>query len=103
MNMQVNEAISAGDVNALNIDLNDFISEFKPVLLEQLNAANPPVYSPEKANPLRQGTMDSLKRKPFPAQAEVVQAIAALLIDRDEQAAIINAEMGTGKVRRIGA
>lgn len=97
MNMQLNEAISAGDINALNIDLNDFISEFKPVLLEQLNAANPPVYTPEKANPLRQGIMDTLKRKPFPAQAEVVQAIAALLIDRDEQAGIINAEMGTGK------
>ncbi|ENM1781203.1 DEAD/DEAH box helicase, partial [Pseudomonas aeruginosa] len=38
-----------------------------------------------------------LKRKPFAAQAEVVQAITALLLDRNEQAGIINAEMGTGK------
>ncbi|HHK3124664.1 TPA: SNF2-related protein, partial [Pseudomonas aeruginosa] len=37
------------------------------------------------------------KRKPFAAQAEVVQAITALLLDRNEQAGIINAEMGTGK------
>ncbi|MBG4277130.1 DEAD/DEAH box helicase, partial [Pseudomonas aeruginosa] len=36
-------------------------------------------------------------RKPFAAQAEVVQAITALLLDRNEQAGIINAEMGTGK------
>ncbi|HHK5267545.1 TPA: SNF2-related protein, partial [Pseudomonas aeruginosa] len=41
--------------------------------------------------------MDRLKRKPFAAQAEVVQAITALLLDRNEQAGIINAEMGTGK------
>ncbi|HFX1500690.1 TPA: SNF2-related protein, partial [Pseudomonas aeruginosa] len=40
---------------------------------------------------------DRLKRKPFAAQAEVVQAITALLLDRNEQAGIINAEMGTGK------
>ena len=41
--------------------------------------------------------MDELKRQPFSAQAEVVQAVAALLLDRNEQAAVINAEMGTGK------
>ncbi len=41
--------------------------------------------------------MDRLKRKPFAAQAEVVQAITALLLDRNEQAGIINAEMGIGK------
>ncbi|MDE5050571.1 DEAD/DEAH box helicase, partial [Pseudomonas aeruginosa] len=45
----------------------------------------------------RQLVMDRLKRKPFAAQAEVVQAITALLLDRHEQAGIINAEMGTGK------
>ncbi|MGV8241680.1 DEAD/DEAH box helicase family protein [Pseudomonas aeruginosa] len=41
--------------------------------------------------------MARLKRTPFAAQAEVVQAITALLLDRNEQAGIINAEMGTGK------
>ncbi|WP_121379416.1 DEAD/DEAH box helicase, partial [Pseudomonas aeruginosa] len=48
-------------------------------------------------NAHRQLVMDRLKRKPFAAQAEVVQAITALLLDRNEQAGIINAEMGTGK------
>ncbi|PYD06858.1 hypothetical protein DND58_31220, partial [Pseudomonas syringae pv. pisi] len=45
----------------------------------------------------RQRVMDGLKRQPFPAQAQVVQAIAALLLDQNEQAGIINAEMRPGK------
>lgn len=56
----------------------------------------PPVYTGSD-NAHRQLVMDRLKRKPFAAQAEVVQAITALLLDRNEQAGIINAEMGTGK------
>ncbi|MCS8229393.1 DEAD/DEAH box helicase [Pseudomonas aeruginosa] len=55
-----------------------------------------PVYT-GSVNAHRQLVMDRLKRKPFAAQAEVVQAITALLLDRNEQAGIINAEMGTGK------
>ncbi|MFG8921554.1 SNF2-related protein, partial [Pseudomonas aeruginosa] len=61
-----------------------------------LNRSNPPVYTGSD-NAHRQLVMDRLKRKPFAAQAEVVQAITALLLDRNEQAGIINAEMGTGK------
>lgn len=61
-----------------------------------LNRSNPPVYT-GSVNAHRQLVMDRLKRKPFAAQAEVVQAITALLLDRNEQAGIINAEMGTGK------
>ncbi|MCO2445838.1 DEAD/DEAH box helicase, partial [Pseudomonas aeruginosa] len=64
--------------------------------LESLNRSNPPVYTGSD-NAHRQLVMDRLKRKPFAAQAEVVQAITALLLDRNEQAGIINAEMGTGK------
>ncbi len=82
--------------SSLNINLTDFIDEFGDELLESLNRSNPPVYTgPDNAH--RQLVMDRLKRKPFAAQAEVVQAIAALLLDRNEQAGIINAEMGTGK------
>lgn len=80
----------------LNINLTDFIDEFGDELLESLNRSNPPVYA-GAINDQRQRVMNDLKRKPFAAQAEVVQAIAALLLDRNEQAAIINAEMGTGK------
>jgi SNF2 family DNA or RNA helicase len=80
----------------LNIGLTAFIEEFGDELLDSLNQSNPPVYA-GVANAVRQHAMDQLKRKPFQAQAEVVQAIAALLLDRNEQAGIINAEMGTGK------
>ncbi|MBG4277264.1 DEAD/DEAH box helicase, partial [Pseudomonas aeruginosa] len=80
----------------LNINLTDFIDEFGDELLESLNRSNPPVYT-GSVNAHRQLVMDRLKRKPFAAQAEVVQAITALLLDRNEQAGIINAEMGTGK------
>lgn len=80
----------------LTISLNDFVSEFGDELLESLNRANPPVYTGE-ARPHRRGVLSRLKRQPFPAQAEVIHAVSELLIDRGERAAIINAEMGTGK------
>lgn len=80
----------------LTIGLTDFIDEFGDELLDSLNRSNPPVYAGD-ANGARQRVMDGLKRTPFPAQADVVQAIAALLLDRNEQAGVINAEMGTGK------
>lgn len=80
----------------LAINLTDFIDEFGDELLDSLNQSNPPVYT-GNANQARQAVMEALHRKPFPAQAEVVQAVTALLLDRNEQAAIINAEMGTGK------
>jgi SNF2 family DNA or RNA helicase len=83
-------------LSPLTIGLTDFIDECGDELLDSLNRSNPPVYA-GNAHPRRQAVMESLKRSPFPAQAEVVQAITALLLDRNEQAGIINAEMGTGK------
>lgn len=80
----------------IHLNLTDFIEAFRDELLESLNQANPPVYT-GKPNPMRQSVLEHLKRKPFPAQSEVVQAVTALLLDRNEQAAVINAEMGTGK------
>jgi SNF2 family DNA or RNA helicase len=41
--------------------------------------------------------LDGLKRKLFPAQADVVHAVTELLVQRGERAAIINGEMGCGK------
>ena len=78
------------------VSLTDFIAEFGEGLLDSLNRSNPPVYA-GAAHTGRRAVMAGLKRTPFPAQADVVQAIAALLLDRGEQAGIINAEMGTGK------
>ena len=78
------------------LPLNDFIEEFGDSLLETLNRSLPPVYDgiPDMR---RQAVMETLTRNPFAAQAEVIQAVVKLLVDRNEDAAIINAEMGTGK------
>ncbi|AMB86035.1 DEAD/DEAH box helicase [Pseudomonas agarici] len=87
---------SQAPLSPLTIGLTEFIDEFGDELLDSLNRSNPPVYA-GNLNANRQRVMDGLKRRPFPAQADVVQAVAALLLDRNEQSAIINAEMGTGK------
>jgi hypothetical protein len=78
------------------IPLSTFIADFGDGLLKAVSQQNPPVYDGDP-NPRREAVMQALKRRPFPAQQEVVQAVTSLLVDRGEQAAIINAEMGTGK------
>ncbi|MBA1445564.1 MAG: DEAD/DEAH box helicase family protein [Gammaproteobacteria bacterium] len=78
------------------IPLSTFIADFGDGLLDAVSRQNPPVYD-GTPDPRREAVMEALKRRPFPAQQEVVQAVTALLINRGEQAAIINAEMGTGK------
>lgn len=88
--------LSHAPISPLSIGLTEFIDEFGDELLDSLNRSNPPVYAGH-IDPARQRVMGELKRQPFSAQAEVVQAVAALLLDRNEQAAVINAEMGTGK------
>ncbi|MDU8358463.1 SNF2-related protein [Pseudomonas syringae group sp. J309-1] len=93
---EITQLLPTESNRALNISLTDFIAEFGDELLGSLNRSNPPVYDGQ-ANELRTAIMAALQRSPFPAQAQVVQAVTALLLDRNEQAAIINAEMGTGK------
>lgn len=80
----------------LTLNLADFVSEFGDELLDSLNRANPPVYAGQ-AKAHRQHILAAMKRTLFPAQAEVVHAVAELLIDRGERAAIVNGEMGCGK------
>lgn len=80
----------------LTISLQDFVAEFGDELLDSLNRANPPVYTGQ-ARAHRQAILAGLKRKLFPAQAEVVHAVTELLVDRGERAAIVNGEMGCGK------
>lgn len=84
------------------LTLPEFIEEFGEGLLGQVREQNPPVYDPDcdgasSAWQERQAIMDGLKRKPFKAQAEAVQAVVKLLVDEGQPAAVINAEMGTGK------
>ncbi|HID72442.1 TPA: helicase, partial [Candidatus Micrarchaeota archaeon] len=78
------------------IPLSQFVSDFGEGLLEAVPRQNPPVYNgtPE---PRRDAVMAGLKRQPFPPQQDLVQAVTRLLLDEGEQAAVINAEMGTGK------
>lgn len=84
------------------LPLGDFIREFGQGLLDQVRTQNPPVYLPQRdqlseAWLARQQILNNLKRKPFKEQSEAVQAIVKLLADRGEPAAVLNAEMGTGK------
>lgn len=78
------------------ISLSDFVGEFGDDLLACLNSANPPIYT-GRPRPHRIAVLSRLKRKLFPAQAEVVHATTELLVNRGDRAAIINGEMGCGK------
>lgn len=80
----------------LTLSLQDFVTEFGDELLDALNHANPPVYAGQpRAH--RQRVLAGLKRRLFPAQADVVHAVTELLIERNERAAVVNGEMGCGK------
>ncbi|SAK39466.1 helicase-related protein [Caballeronia ptereochthonis] len=80
----------------LTLSLQDFVAEFGDELLDSLNHANPPVYAGQpRAH--RQLILAGLKRRLFPAQADVVHAVTELLIERNERAAVVNGEMGCGK------
>ena len=78
------------------IPLSQFVTEFGDDLLTAVSHQNPPIYD-GIPNTHRELVMDGLKRDPFDAQRDVVQAVTRLLVDEAEKAAIINAEMGTGK------
>ncbi len=94
--METTEAVSL-DIDASNVvPLSQFVSDFGDGLLEAVTRQNPPVFD-GTPDPRRDAVMASLKRTPFPAQRAVVQAVSRLLVNEAEQAAIINAEMGTGK------
>ena len=69
----------------LTLSLQDFVSEFGDELLDSLNRANPPVYTGQVRGH-RQLILATLKRKLFPAQADVVHAVTELLVDRGERA-----------------
>ncbi|WP_394230585.1 SNF2-related protein [Shewanella colwelliana] len=83
------------NTNSNTLPLTDFITDFGGGLLTNVEKAYPARY--QQASIGRDMVMQSLKRVPFEAQAEVVQAISSLLVDDNAPAGIINAEMGTGK------
>ena len=88
--------VDAFDTQDRHLPLTRFIEEFGDGLLDAVQSQNPAVYS-GRSDPRRESVMESLLRQPFPAQREVVQAVTRLLVDENQPAAVINAEMGTGK------
>lgn len=78
------------------IPLMQFVNDFSAGLLAAVRSQNPAVYdgTPRAS---RVAQLTKLGRKAFPAQAECVHAAAALLVDHDQPAVVLNAEMGTGK------
>ncbi|MBV1733055.1 MAG: hypothetical protein KUA38_12480, partial [Hydrogenophaga sp.] len=85
-----------------SMKLTEFIDEFGDGLLSQVKSQNPAIYDPEldEGTPeyqRRKAIMFGLKRQPFKAQADAVQASVKLLVDHNQHAVVINAEMGTGK------
>lgn len=78
------------------IPLSEFVADFGDGLMQAVAVQNPPVYD-GNPDPRREQVMDGLNRQPFQAQREVVQAVTKLLVEADEDAAIINGEMGCGK------
>lgn len=94
MSDSFDEAAPAAD--ELVVPLSEFVADFGDGLLEAVSRLNPPIYdgTPSAA---RDAVMEALKRKPFPAQREVVQAAASLLVEANEPAVVVNGEMGCGK------
>lgn len=78
------------------ISMAAFIEDFGDGLLESVKTLNAPIYTGQRSE-AREAVLASLKRKPFEAQSEVVRAVTTLMLDHDDPAAVINAEMGTGK------
>jgi SNF2 family DNA or RNA helicase len=78
------------------LSLAAFVDDFGASLLDAVRRQNPPVYD-GAADPQRDARMDRLCRQPFAAQREAVQALTRLLLDARAPAAVLNAEMGTGK------
>lgn len=91
---QVKAAPEVPDAGQLS--LSHFLTEFGDSLFQAVNEQNRPVYRGQ-TYPKHEAALDKLSRSLFPAQREVVRAVDELLFVQNKPAAIINAEMGTGK------
>lgn len=94
--LQASKTDLATQVMGESITMAEFIAQFGDGLLDSIKCQNPPVYQGQ-CDPRREAVLDGLKRAPFEAQRETVRAVTTLLLDHGDPAAIINAEMGTGK------
>jgi len=88
--------LSTDDIAPNLIPLTQFIQDFGEGLMAAVATQNPPIYD-GTPNPVWEAVMNSLKRQPFVAQRERVQAVCKLLVEDGAPAAVLNGEMGTGK------
>ena len=78
------------------LTLTQFLSEFGDSLFDAVTKQNQPVYTGQRY-PTTEAVFDGLARPLFEAQKNVARACLQLLMQEDKPAAIINAEMGSGK------
>ena len=78
------------------IPLSQFLADFGGSLFQAVTEQNRPLYQGQ-TYPETERVLDALARPLFAAQREVVRAVLQLLLREDRPAAVINAEMGTGK------
>ncbi|WP_373741618.1 DEAD/DEAH box helicase family protein [Neisseria sp.] len=76
--------------------LAEFLADFGDSLFDAVTEQNRPVYHGQ-TYPETEAVWDALARPLFDAQREVVRAVVQQLIVDNKPAAVINAEMGTGK------
>lgn len=79
-----------------DMPLTQFLAEFGDSLFNAVTEQNQPVYQGQ-IYPQLEEVLNNLERPLFAAQREVVRAVLQQLVVEDKPAAIINAEMGTGK------
>lgn len=87
------------------VKLKDFLERHGACLGEKIEENLTLVYNPLHPNGVEEyeRTMLGLLRKPFPVQAEVIKGISKALYSSGRRHLFVCGEMGTGKVRRIGA
>lgn len=80
--------------------LNQFMASFGASVRQSLDNTLAPVYNGvQDRNILREFMLDDIQRQPFEKQRDCIHAATNLLIDEGAPAAIINADMGTGKTQ----
>jgi len=82
------------------ISLKDFLGEFGKALKKKVLAAFSPNYNPKAHDAWdnqAEMRLQDLKRKPFPAQAKAILAVAKGFFVKNKKGLILVGEMGTGK------
>ena len=80
------------------ISLQEFFNDFKDALISKTKEQVAPLYKgTQDNNPTYTEWMKELKRAPFDAQENAVQALLKLLLEKDNRAGVLCGDMGTGK------